>query len=157
MNLSLVRDYAGTDATLGRLTVGSLILDTLELPWVSDPQCKGGAPDKSCIPAATYFLALHDTADHPHTFALVNSSLGVYHEAADILPGAIGRTEVLLHVGNYPRDSLGCILLGQGRQPDGEGWMITDSKAAFESFQAAVPWTPGHIVTISYAPGIAPA
>lgn len=71
MNLFLRRDYSGEDCTLGILTVGSLALDTLELPWIADPSCKGGHPEKSCVPAGTYLLALHDTPDHPRTFALV--------------------------------------------------------------------------------------
>src|SRR6185437_12204001 len=48
MNLRLVRDYAGEDCTLGRLTVGALTVKTLERPWVQYPPHPCGHPDTSC-------------------------------------------------------------------------------------------------------------
>lgn len=153
MNLTLVRDYAGEDCTLGPLTVNGHTFDTLAPPWKADPRGVCGHPDQSCVPAGEYQLVPHDTPAHPRTWALVNSALGIYHET--VPEGCFGRTAVLLHTGNFPRDSLGCILIGRTRRYVGEQWMVTDSRNAFAEFKAILPWTE-HVLTISYAPGISP-
>lgn len=156
MNLFLRRDYSGPDCSLGVLTVNGLTLQTLELPWVADPTCKGGHPDKSCVPAATYLLALHDSADHPKSFALVNSSLSVYHDPADVPSGIVGRTDILIHTANWAAQLAGCCAVGRERGFVAERWMITQSDDAYAAFQAAVPWVGGHSLTVTYAPGIGP-
>ncbi len=64
---------------------------TMELPW-DDNQ-----PDKSCIPEGAYHVIRHDSADHPNTWEIT---------------GVPSRTEILIHNGNKPTQSLGCILVG---------------------------------------------
>lgn len=156
MNLRIVRDYSADDATLGRLNVGNLVLDTLERPWVADPSCKGGHPDFSCVPAGDYALALHDSAKFPKHLALVNPALGVYHLPADVPAGVIGRTACLIHVANFVSQLEGCCAVGRGRRLIAERWMVSDSGDAYAAFTAAVPWVEGHTLSISYAPGITP-
>jgi hypothetical protein len=43
---------------------------------------------------------------------------------------------ILLHRGNFDKDSEGCILLGTGRSMTAQGLIITESKVAFEKFMA---------------------
>ena len=154
MNLQLIRDYAGL-CTLGRLTVdAALTLQTLARPWVADPPYLCGPPDTSCVPAGTYELVLHDTPKFPRHFALVNEALGVYHEA---VPGVrVGRTACLLHVANDVDQLEGCIAVGRTREYVGDQWMVLNSRDAYAAFAAAVPWVPGHTLTITYAEGVKP-
>jgi hypothetical protein len=153
MHLVIVRDTTRADATLGTLTIGNLALQTLELPWVPVEGALCGHPDTSCVPVGDYSLVLHNSADHPKSFALLAPDLGVYVAPTDIPAGCVGRSECLLHVGNYPRNSKGCILLGQFRHllPNGAS-MISDSVWAVNAFDALVPWVDGHTISITEAP-----
>lgn len=147
MHLELIRDTKRTDAVLGTLTVDSTVFQTLELPWVPIDGALCGKPCASCVPLGDYSLVLHDSVEHPKTFELVNPALGVYQSA--VPDGCIGRCEVLLHNGNYPRNSLGCILLGGGRAFIAGGLsMVTSSDVALKTFQALVPWIDGHTLSI---------
>lgn len=148
MHLVLIRDTAHADATLGTLTLGSLVLQTLELPWVPVDGTLCGHPDTSCVLPGDYVLALHDSKNHPKTFALVNPALGVFHVPADIPSGCIGRSDVLLHNGNWASSSLGCILLGRGRSYVNGRSMVMFSDVALNAFKALVPWIEGHTLSI---------
>src|SRR2546429_3658824 len=102
-----------------------------------------------CVPAGTYELVLHDSAAHPHTFALVNHELGIYHSPLDISSDVCGRSECLIHSGNFASQSEGCILVGRARGvlngvPD-----VMASKEALRELLAVVPWIAGaHTLTI---------
>jgi hypothetical protein len=148
MNLILTRDPPWPTCTLGMLTVEDLELNTMERPWIGDPECIGGAACISCVPPGVYQLALHDTPEHPRTWALVNPALGVYHEPGDIPAGTTGRTACLIHPGNYPTDVEGCIAPGLSRALNGALWMVTDSQEAMMKLQTVVPWVEGHTLTI---------
>jgi uncharacterized protein DUF5675 len=154
MQLSLVRDYS-KECTLGILTVADLTLQTLELPWIPEAGAPGGEPDKSCVPAGTYALETHDTADHPHTWALVNHALGVWHESPPASVGVV-RTACLIHVANYVAQLLGCIGVGEERLKFSGSWSITKSALAFQDLKAVLPWVDGNVITITYASGVAP-
>jgi hypothetical protein len=153
MNIVLARDTFTPFETLGLMTVGSQRFHTIERPWVAgnDPGEDGGEPGKSCVPAGTYDLVLHDTPNHPHSFALVNRALDVVH-----LPTPGYRSSVLIHSANWVIQLEGCIALGLGRVEDkarlDAHWMITSSKAAMAQFSRLVPWELGHTLTIQRAP-----
>jgi len=152
MNLTLVRDYAGKVCTLGKLTVGALVLETLERPWIAYPPYLCGHPDTSCVPAGVYSLALHDTPKFPKHFALVNEGLGIYHE---VLPaGVVGRTACLIHAANYVTQLEGCCSVGRERQFVGDQWIVGNSRDAYEALMSVVPWEEGHAISIEYAPGV---
>lgn len=48
--------------------------------------------------------------------------------------GVPGHTGILFHVGNYNRDSSGCILVGLAMVGDGQEKMISGSREAFKEF-----------------------
>lgn len=145
MILTLPRDFHSAECTLGKLTAGSLTLDTIEPPWIDDPAGgPGGAPSISCVPAGTYQLVLHDSAKHPRTWALVNHDLGIYAD-----PTASMRDDCLIHPANYAYELEGCIAPGLSRLNDGTRWMVTSSVSAFQKLQAIVPWMLGHTLVIS--------
>lgn len=148
MNLTLARDYQDAELTLGLLSVEDLILDTLEPPWVPDANGgPGGTPLLSCVPPGIYTLVLHDSVKHPKTFVLVNEALGIY---ANPTPGK--RCDVLIHSGNVEEDTEGCIVLGCSRGTLAGESAVLESAKAFAQFRDAVPWVPGHTLTIVGVP-----
>lgn len=127
MKLTLIRDPGKGYPTIPQTpTYGRLIavggampeMQTLELPW------RDNATDVSCIPAGDYTIirrhvggfATRYKQDYGHDFAL------------EITP-VDGRIAILIHIGNWMRNTLGCVLVGLGRN-EGER-MITSSKDAY--------------------------
>src|SRR5580698_6443589 len=90
MNLILTR-INKPGATFGVLSTEDFPLCvTLELPW------NNNVPGESCIPAGTYHCVPHNSLDHPNTWEVT---------------GVPGRSEILIHNGNYLKDTEGCILV----------------------------------------------
>ena len=103
--LTITRDPMPEDPeapTMGTMEADGLIgspLATLEPPW------RDNRVDVSCIPEGDYVLVFlrspkFEDALMPHLLAVP------------------GRTEVMIHVGNYPVDTKGCILVGMERGVD---------------------------------------
>lgn len=149
MNITLQRTLQSSECTEGMIVLDSAVIYSLELPWVPEDGFPGGFPDRSCVPAGLYDLALHDTAKHPKTFALVNRSLGVIHEPDPAFPNA--RVACLIHVANTVADLEGCIGIGIGHG----ACYISSSGIAFSYFRKDVPWVAGHTLTI-IDPPVAP-
>jgi Family of unknown function (DUF5675) len=149
-DLILTRDADQADdrVTQGVLAIGPPF-QTIEPPWVPDPNGgPAGDPGASCVPPGIYQLALHNTPEHPFTWALVNPALGIYHEPGDIPAGAKGRFAVLLHPGNTVLDSKGCIVVGLARSNLFAQPGVVDSQVAFAQLKALLPWIAGHTLTI---------
>lgn len=82
------------DRILGELTIEELPayhFTTLELPW------KDNARQESCIPEGTY--------------PLVKRTSGKYHEHFHV-QDVPDRDMILIHAGNTPKDTHGCIIIG---------------------------------------------
>jgi hypothetical protein len=147
VNLVLQRISDNGIATQGTLALpGGPVLQTLELPWISDPLSTGGMHNMSCVPRGTYDLVLHDTPTHPKTFALSNPQLGVVHEPDPAYPNA--RVACLIHVANFPGELEGCIGLGLNA---GEN-CVWESADALASFKVRVPWVIGNTLQILPVP-----
>jgi len=143
MDLELQRISSGPDCTQGVIVLpDSTVLYTLELPWVPEDGFPGGAPDRSCVPAGKYDLALHDTPKHPKSFALVNRDLGVIHEPDPTFPNA--RVACLIHVANYVSQLEGCIGVGLAYSH----CEISSSAAALALLNKFLPWVAGNTVNI---------
>ena len=87
----LKRFYMGPDYTQGLLLVGGKTFYTLELPW------RDNKPFVSCIPEGKY-----------PTYVFAHDRWG------DVigLKNVPGRSEILIHPGNYIENTEGCILPG---------------------------------------------
>jgi hypothetical protein len=99
---------------MGVLKGLSRTLYTLENEWRDNQQ------GISCIPAGTYMCVGHgwaadSTVKKPKTWELV---------------GIPGRSAILIHAGNYTKDTQGCILAGMGMQVTQLMSMVADSNAA---------------------------
>lgn len=93
MNLVLKRDYFSPIAVSGVLYVdGVKCCDTLE-PAIVDGYGKG-----SCVKPGTYSIDYHYSPK--------------FRKYMLTLCGVKGRSGILIHSGNTPKDSAGCILVG---------------------------------------------
>jgi len=93
MNLELIRVSQTDEGTFGVLLKDELPLCvTLELPW------KQNAPNISCIPAGSYNVQSFYSEKHGQVWEILN------------VPA---RSAILLHEGNFPSDSMGCIICAQ--------------------------------------------
>lgn len=94
MEMVVNREVKTAFSTIGILTVvGKLFGYTLELPW------KNNQHSVSCIPVGTYEVQLLPSAKFHG--ALVPHVLNVPN-----------RDSILIHIGNFPRDTEGCLLVG---------------------------------------------
>jgi len=103
----------------------------MEDPWINNK------PFVSCIPAGLYSLVKHNSIDHPDTWALVNTKLGVYHHIEDIPTDKqrTARYECLIHPGNWVYNFKGC--MGPGMAYNNID-MVEDSQRAFHMIQAVL-------------------
>ena len=99
--------------TEGRMFLGTDLIRTLELPW------KENRRRVSCIPKGEYQVIPHNSPKFGKCFWVQD------------VPG---RSEILIHVGNYYRQVLGCILVGlKSADINGDGLMdVTYSKKAMQ-------------------------
>ena len=112
-----------TEAFLTLQGVG--LLASIERPWIDAPT-PGGKPYASCVPAGVYDLKLHKRGDGSIVPALINPALGV-HYLEDDLPDAGGRFLILMHVGNWAHDVVGCIAPGLYHADNPQGRMVSSS------------------------------
>lgn len=112
MNLILERHSYSPVGTFGRLFTGHGILHTVERQWL------GNKPYESCIPEGVYDVIPYSSAKYPDVWELQD------------VPG---RSKILIHVANYPREVEGCIGLGMGFYNDPMG--VSKSRDAIQSFR----------------------
>src|SRR6266496_3426144 len=98
--LILSRDLRNDYGTFGVLHLNcGREYSTVERPWLDN------APHESCIPAGEYVCKIRNTQ--------VNRSAGL--SLAYELQAVLNRTNIEIHVANYPKDVEGCIGLGISR------------------------------------------
>lgn len=113
MNLLLRRSTGDSERTTGILQVNGQVFATMERPWLPNPAGPGGVPRKSCIPPGVYQVNPWHSHNFPETYILTNPELGVYRQPGDIPKGQTwGRSAILIHVGNFVRNVIGCIAVG---------------------------------------------
>lgn len=105
---TLQRDHSTLEGTFGLLRTDdhSLVLHTLELPWVDKDKDGIGDSQHSCINTGTYTLTWHQSPSKGWCY-LVNE--------------VVGRSNILVHSANFAGDVdagwesqlLGCIALGR--------------------------------------------
>ena len=102
IKLLLVRDTFTKESTIGELFINEeRICDTLENPWLDNQR------RISCIPEGEYKVRIRlprESATRDYMHLLVK-------DVKD-------RDYILFHIGNFPRDTSGCILVGLGSQQD---------------------------------------
>ena len=112
INLLLIRDTFSKESILGELFInGELICDTLENPWQDNQR------NISCIPEGEYPVRLR--------LARESASRDYLHLLVQEVPN---RDFILVHRGNFPSQTQGCILVGLGSQQD----VVNNSRLAMD-------------------------
>ena len=102
INLLIIRDTFTEKSTIGELFInGERFCDTLENPWLDNQR------NVSCIPEGEYPVRLR--------LARESATREYLHLLVQDVPN---RDYILFHRGNFPKDTRGCILVGQGTQQD---------------------------------------
>lgn len=136
MNVGFVKITRGKDpenkSTFGKVEVldGNLKVvwtgSSMERPW------KDNKNDESCIPAGLYRLK-------KRVSPIVDKTSGGEFKEGWEVTDVQGRTFIMFHVGNYVRNSNGCVLIGTKiAVHDTEGFMVTSSKSAFKEFMDVI-------------------
>jgi len=116
--------------TQGFMSFDREILATIEQEWRpavnGDP---GGEPNNSCVPNGIYQLIPHTRPDLKQVVALVNEDLGVYYLDEHRADGK-GRFLILIHIGNWVTDIIGCIAPGLSKGNSDQGRMVQSSSTA---------------------------
>ena len=100
INLLLIRDTFSDLSTLGELFLnGERMCDTLENPWLDNQK------NISCIPAGIYDVRLR--------LARESATRDYLHLLIQDVPN---RSFILIHRGNFPSQTQGCVLVGLGSQ-----------------------------------------
>ena len=116
MDLILKRTYFN-DATIGTLCIlgeDNPVWHTLELPNLDNQK------NKSCIPEVCYEVKPYSSKNYPNVWELQNVH---------------GRTNILIHVGNFTSNTEGCILIGTGAGYMRDEKAVTNSRVAIEQLR----------------------
>ncbi len=105
----LFRYLYASECTMGILFCGRGVYYTLEPPW------RGNERNKSCIPKG----------DYSYSF-MSRSASGKYKNCYHI-KDVPGRSEILIHTGNTPDHTLGCVLVGM------KAGMLANKRAVLSS------------------------
>ena len=119
--LFLRRDIFNEYGTLGILEVDGETFYSLENPWI------GNERNISCIPEGEYVCEIKDSPRWGNRYHLLDTE---------------PRTHILIHWGNYPKNTQGCILLGLGRREDYGNPAVWNSKKAVEKFESLLAGEP---------------
>jgi len=118
--VTLKRAYLPRQAgVFGLLEVEELSVVTLELPWRDNQR------SISCVPEGTY--PLRKRASN----VVSRSTGGDYGEGWEVCD-VPGRDWIMIHVGNWLRDTNGCVLPGRRLGWSNQGAMVRSSRAAFD-------------------------
>ena len=119
---TLSRDrYDGKEGVIGMLKNGSKFLAyTLELEW------RDNQKRKSCIPKGTYEIAYRDFGGYYNRY---NERFDNHKKGVLELQNVKDRSAILIHIGNRPSHTAGCIVVGS--EADTNKSIIYDSKKAY--------------------------
>ena len=102
--ITLNRMRRGPDNVIGTLSFGGHIFATLE-----DPIRRRKIPGVTAIPAGTYDLSLRNEGGMTKRYAKKFPDM---HKGMIWLRDVPDFKYVYIHIGNYPKDTEGCILVG---------------------------------------------
>jgi hypothetical protein len=137
MNLQLIRKEFREDGIFSDLQSedGKFFCFALEHSYGLKPKLKNGT---------------YTCKRGPHRLASMEKSF-ITFEIEDVP----GHTDILFHVGNYEKDSEGCVLLGAGMGTTSKGGkMLTSSKVAFAQFMEYLKDVDTFTLTVEGSPDI---
>ncbi len=130
MHLTLLRYACGEKSTLGALSIdGEFACYTLENPW------RDNRRRISSIPTGIYELQLRKEGGW-HSRA--SAKFPEIHKGMIELKDVPGRTFILVHWGNTPRNTDGCILVGNTAAPNFVGHSVKAYEAVYPPIAAVL-------------------
>ncbi|WGH49621.1 hypothetical protein [Alishewanella phage vB_AspM_Slicko01] len=121
--LRLLRTYK-KDGTVGDLVFPcGKSLKALERPWLNNKK------SESCIPEGLYAVALRNSP------IVERTSKGKYKKGYEIV-AVPDRTFIMFHIGNYVRNSDGCVLTGTDEGESNGIPAVWSSADAFDKFMS---------------------
>jgi len=130
--VKLQRTVQTDDFTFGEFITddGDVLCKTIELPW------KDNQHGISCIPAGHYTAKRRFSPKHGYDlFGIEN------------VPD---RSDIEIHIGNFPKDSLGCVLVGATTALNPP--MVTHSTETFRAFMKHFDGVDEFPLTVTAAP-----
>lgn len=125
MNLTLERKILAEDHTIGKLSIdGVYFCDTLE-DKCRDLSTESKIKGETAIPYGTYRVTLDIQSPRFKNSNAYKFCDGYLPRLLDV-PHFDG---ILIHIGNYPKDTDGCILVGKNTLPG----MVASSAATFKT------------------------
>lgn len=125
MKITLSRIYKDK-CTLGVLRVGKDIFYTIEKPWLQNQQ------NVSCIPEGFYTFKPHGWRDEDVRFERVWE-----------IENVPNRSAILMHIGNYVQDIIGCVAVGTELNSSSD--MVVNSKVAIDKLRSLIGFEGGII------------
>jgi hypothetical protein len=152
---NLMRDTKTKYETLGWLTIGSKKWPTIERVWTPSENSPAGKRSASCVPLGDYKLVPHSGDKFSRVWALVNTTLDIYHWPWEIpkTKEPFARSVCLLHPANYAVELEGCVAPGLKRiydQMSGR-WYVRSSRDAINEIRSALGSSIDVKLTISEA------
>jgi len=81
------------------------------------------------IPAGTYRLGIRR---HGGMHGRYKKRFGIFHRGMIEILNVPGFTDILIHCGNYDKDTAGCLLVGTGAATEENNMMITSSVVGYK-------------------------
>jgi hypothetical protein len=136
MDITLTRTQANAAGVFGAFAdaIGNPVCVTLEHAY---PDGSGGWAAK--IPPGTYTCQRGQ-----HQLAGMASPFETFE-----VTQVPGHSNILIHMGNFDKDSEGCILVGETITGSDAGEMITNSRATFAAFMAFQDGLDSFTLTVS--------
>jgi len=121
----LYRSYLPDNSgVFGKLVVGDYSCYTLERPWM------GNKVGESCIPEGPYGLMKRESP-------IVERASGGEFKGGWEVDDVPDRIYIMIHPGNYVKDTEGCILVGESLFWNNDhGPMVTNSRRTFKALMA---------------------
>ena len=131
--ITIVRCSKERYSTIGLLLGFGLPFPTLELPW------RDNLPQVSCIPAGGYDCKVRPCSQG------ISAGLGLAIEVT----GVPGRSDILIHVGNTPKNIKGCVLVGERFGDDiNYGTIVVSSRVAYRRIMKDVKEGDEYFLTV---------
>jgi len=106
MIVKLYRIYDGGNSTLGMLFINK----EFECFTLEDEFRESKIPGETRIPSGKYFIKLRQYGGHHQRYSL---KFPHFHKGMLQLINVPNFTDILIHIGNYERDTAGCLLVGE--------------------------------------------
>lgn len=111
MNIRVLRDAFSSKSTGSRVSI-----DGIHQCFGLEPPVRDGDVKPRAIPEGTYKVTIRYSPEHKRNVPHVED-----------VPGF---SEIEIHIGNFPKDTKGCLLLGESRGED----FVGNSGVAFHEF-----------------------